>query len=489
MPRPRFQLLTDVQVERIIEEAFSLLETFGLHVSPDAGREILESKGLQRNDKGRYPLSRNLIEEALDSAPKRITMHGRDGGRELVLGDPDASPVFDPGSAAVRVVEPDGTMRSATLRDAERLAILTEALPAYAMQSTGLVPSDVPQDKGDLHRMRTALVNCRKPIVTGTVLHSNFQAMYGMLCTVRGSGEGGRAGDVVGEDGFGQAALRERPLAIFDACPTGPLSWHDPALSDLISCAAAGIPVDIVSMPIPGMNAPMSLMAGLVQHTAECLSGIALTQFVDPGAPVLFGGAPAMMDLRTGVLGTGAPETDLLVAGYTEVARSLGMPVHGYLGGADSKSHDPQAGVESMGGVMSAYLCGMDLCSGGGLLEGYLSLSLEKLLSDAETIGIAGRFARGVDDISLDEPLMSPLEDFQRDGQLISHPHTMKGFREELHFPGKAWDRYARGGEPEGMGDRSMVQRLSDHVEILIEDTVGVRLDDDVVSRLDTFIT
>jgi trimethylamine--corrinoid protein Co-methyltransferase len=103
----------------------------------------------------------------------------------------------------------------------------------------------------------------------------------------------------------------------------------------------------MVSMPLAGAAAPVTLLGAITQHAAECLSGITIHQLTNPGAPIVWGGAPAIFDMRRGTTPMGAVETAMIDASYAEVGKSLGLPTHCYLGASDSKLVDAQAGLES----------------------------------------------------------------------------------------------------------------------------------------------
>ena len=125
--------------------------------------------------------------------------------------------------------------------------------------------------------------------------------------------------------------LAQKPLAVFDVCPTPPLIWSEFGAQNLISLAEAGIPAQIVSMPLAGATAPVTLLGSLVQHAAETISGITIHQLAKPGSPIVWGGAPAIFDMKYGTTPMGAIETAMLDAAYAQVGKFLNLPTHTYL--------------------------------------------------------------------------------------------------------------------------------------------------------------
>ncbi len=131
--------------------------------------------------------------------------------------------------------------------------------------------------------------------------------------------------------------------------------WGQFGAQSLIDLARAYVPAEIVSMPLAGAVAPVTLLGSVVQHAAECISGMTIHQLAQPHAPIVWGGAPAIMDMRNGTTPMGAIETAMIDAAYAQVGKSLGFPTHTYLGASDAKLVDAQAGMES--GMTAAGRC------------------------------------------------------------------------------------------------------------------------------------
>ncbi|MCM2316212.1 MAG: trimethylamine methyltransferase family protein, partial [Thermoanaerobaculia bacterium] len=230
--RPRIEFLATDDVERIVGEACRVLETTGILVeNDDATRLLLEGGATVSGD--RITVPERLVRSAVESAPSRVLVFDREGGVSLDLGDSRVH--FDPGSAAISILDPaTRRRREAATADVVRLVQLVDGLGNYAAQSTALVASDVPADAGDRYRLYLALRHGRKPVITGTFRKDGFAPMSAMLAAVRG----------------GCKALAERPLAIFDCCVSPPLKWSDLTCQALVDCARAGIPAEVIPMPL-----------------------------------------------------------------------------------------------------------------------------------------------------------------------------------------------------------------------------------------------
>ena len=143
--------------------------------------------------------------------------------------------------------------------------------------------------------------------------------------------------------------------------------------------------------------APVTLVGTLIQNTAEVLSGVVIAQLVQPGTPVLFGGSPAIFDVRYSTTPMGAIETTMLTCAAAEIGRHLGLPTQGYIAISDSKALDAQAGLETGMGAVLAGLSGINSVSGPGMLDFESCQSLEKLVLDDEICAMVAGATNQID--------------------------------------------------------------------------------------------
>ena len=226
------------------------------------------------------------------------------------------------------------------------------------------------------------------------------------------------------------------------------------------------MPAELVSMPLTGATGPATLLGAVVQHAAECLSGVTIHQLVNPGAPIVWGGSPAAFDMRTGTTPMGAIETMMIDCSYAEVGKHLGLPTHAYLGMSDAKVVDAQCGFESGIGATLAALTGINMISGAGMLDFESCFSLEKLAIDAEIVGMAKRLVKGM--VEQETPLaLDIIRQVGHAGNFLVAPHTRRWFREELFIPSPVVDRDFR-REWESKGALSAAERAHRRVEEVI---------------------
>ncbi len=230
---------------------------------------------------------------------------------------------------------------------------------------------------------------------------------------------------------------------MFDVCPSPPLTWSEFACRNVMDLARAHVPAELISMPLAGVASPVTLIGSIVQHAAETLAGMVLHQLAEAGSPIVWGGAPTIVDMRSGSTPMGAIETAMIDAGYAAVGKSLGLPVHAYLGATDSKIIDAQAGLESGMTALVGGLAGIDMISGPGMLDFLLAQSPEKLVIDADMIGMVQRLLRGIGTPT--ETLATGFfEAAGPEGRFLELQETRTLFRSEQFLPSKVIDRNSR---------------------------------------------
>jgi trimethylamine--corrinoid protein Co-methyltransferase len=262
--------------------------------------------------------------------------------------------------------------------------------------------------------------------------------------------------------------LARKPRAIFDCCPNSPLGWDDVSTQHLIDCSASGIPAAIVPAPLLGATSPVTIQGTLVQSSAEILSGVVISQIVNPGTPNLFGGATGSFDMRYATPRFSAVEAMLTACASSEIGKHLGLPTHAYLGTSDSKTEDSQSGFESGIGLILGALTGINVISGPGMLAQLNCQSLEKLVIDNELCGSAYRFSRGLDFENIDV-ITELISNAGSGGQYLKQKHTSKKLRSEHFMPSDIICRLTADSWIEG-GSKNTFDRAREKVNAILQD-------------------
>jgi trimethylamine--corrinoid protein Co-methyltransferase len=448
--RPKLNILSDELVEQIIAEGYELLMDPGVRVHNQEALELLAEAGARVDMETQIAyIPQDIARKALETAPSDFYLYDLDGEQVVHYGGDSVQ--FDPGSAAITILDSETLEQRAPLtEDFVKFVKLVETLPQLDAQSTAMICTDVPEEVGDLYRLYLALNYMRKPIITGAFRKDTWWTMKDMLAVVVG----------------GEEALAAKPVAVFDVCPSPPLLWSDLTCQNMIDCARYGIPSELVSMPLAGATAPVTLAAAVVQHTAECMSGVTICQLAQEGAPIVWGGSPATFDMREGTTPMGAVGTWIIDCAYTQVGKALDMPTHAYLGMSDAKIVDAQCGLESSGGAIMAALAGVNMVSGAGMMDFESCQSYEKLVIDAEIIGMAKRLIAGVE--ARDEPIaLDLMRKLGHRADYLSQMHTLKWFGKELYIPSAVIDRGSLDGWKQ-RGAKTTFERAKDRVGELL---------------------
>lgn len=469
--RPILKFLNDRLIQDVISEARDVLDKLGVEMHNAGIISMLHDHGAKVDvSKNKVLIPGEMIDRALATTPGEIRLYDVLGNETHNLSGYNV--YFTPGSAALNILDPENQqIRKPTTKDYLDYAKVVSQLDNIASQSTAFIPADVSEGISDSYRLFLSLLYCEKPVVTGAFTIEAFKIMKEMQVVVRGD----------------EAQLEAKPLTIFSCCPTSPLKWSEVTSQNVVDCARCFIPVEFISMPLSGFMAPVTIVGTLVQHTAETLSGIVISQIVRPGAPILYGGSPAIFDVRYETTPMGAVGTQMIDCAYNEIGKYLGVPTQAYISLSDAKLLDAQAGLESSMGATLAALAGINNISGPGMLDFESCQSIEKLVLDNEICGMVLRLIEGIQPKD-DFPAAPHFEELLREQHLLISEHTQKYRKKEIYLPGPVIDRANRTRWQEE-GALTLPGRARSEVEKLIRSYVPSRLSDDTKQELTKLMT
>ena len=193
------------------------------------------------------------------------------------------------------------------------------------------------------------------------------------------------------------------------------------------------IPIELISAQIAGATGPVTLAGCILQHTVELLGGLVLAQTAKPGHPVVYGGAPCIFNMKTMYTPMEAMECSMVTAGYAQMGKFYGLPVHTYAAMSDSKIVDYQAGSETARSGLMAMLEGISNVSGAGGLNVIAEMSIEKMVIDNDFIGTLKHLENGIhfDETSLAAEL---LLETGSGGNFMNKKHTLKNYKKEQNY-------------------------------------------------------
>jgi trimethylamine--corrinoid protein Co-methyltransferase len=154
---------------------------------------------------------------------------------------------------------------------------------------------------------------------------------------------------------------------------------------------------------------------------------------------------------------------------------------------SDGKFLDAQAGAETMTGAMLAALAGVNSVSGPGMLDFVLTFSLAKLVFDNEVCGQCLAFVRETHVLE-DLPARGLVDDLRQHDHLITSPHTLKYWPQELYLTDPIIDRENRETWIK-QGSRELQVRAAEQVEKRLAAYVAVETDSAVDRELRRIIT
>jgi trimethylamine--corrinoid protein Co-methyltransferase len=426
--RPTLNILSDEMIDRVLVEAKRIMAEVGMEIRGPGMKQRLLDHGLKTDASGvRVLFPGDVVDRAIATAPKSFTLYNRDGLAHAELGGNNVH--FVPGSSGLQILDHrSGEHRLANSTDFVEYARLCDGLEHIAYLATAFSTNkDIEPQVSDAWRLYMTLTNSKKPVVSGAFSEHGTPRMIEMMQLFR----------------HDRAELVAKPMSIFTITATGNFRFSEDSCQNMLDCVEAGIPVEIVPVTLMGLIAPVTLFGALVFHLVDTLTGITMTQIVKPGAPVLLGGAPATFHMKSASSPMAAIEAQQLNVAYVAVAKKLQLPTQAYMALSDSKFLDAQAGAETFGSALLAALAGVNSVSGPGMLDFVLTFSLPKLVFDNEVCGQCQHFIREIRVLD-DLPTMDLVTHLREHDHLITAPHTLKHWPQELYLTQPVWDRENR---------------------------------------------
>jgi trimethylamine--corrinoid protein Co-methyltransferase len=232
----------------------------------------------------------------------------------------------------------------------------------------------------------------------------------------------------------GEKELSKNQVIVGLINPKSPLEYDSKMIEGLIEYSKRSLPIIVASLVISGATGPVTLAGAIVQHNAEVLSGVVLSQSIQPGTPNIYGSASCIMDMRTGVPSIGSPEAAMFQAVVAQLARFYGLPSRGSSLASDSKSPDAQSSYEKALGAALGGLSHVNLNTWAGVLEYYVTMSPVQLVMDSEVWGAVSRIRRGVE-FSPVSIAIDVIKEGASKGNFLGHKHTLENLQREQWFP------------------------------------------------------
>lgn len=426
---PNYEILNEEALEIIERNAETILAETGVNFleNPEA-LELWRAAGADIED-DRVRIPRGLARELCKTAPSSFIQHARNpdrnveiGGKKLVL-----APVYGP--PFVRDLE--GGRRYATMTDFENFVRLGY-MSKYLHHSGGTVcePTDVPVNKRHLDMLLAHMTLSDKPFM-GSVTESSRAQDSVEMCEIL----------------FGKDFVRDNTVMTSLININSPLSFDSIMMGSLEVYARANQACIISPFVVGGAMAPVSVAGTLAQVLAEVMAGVAYSQLIRKGAPVIFGTFVTSIDMNSGAPTFGTPEASQILYGAGQLARRLNLPFRSGGGLCGAKLPDAQAGYETANTLNAALLGGVNfMLHACGWLEGGLVASLEKFVLDADQLGALHKLAEGV---AIDEnaQAMDAIVEVGPGGHFLGCAHTQANYQSAFwrsnvldYKPFETWD-------------------------------------------------
>lgn len=465
---PNYEVLSEEALDVIEANAETVLAEIGVNFvdNPGALERWREAGAEIEGERVRIP--RGLARKLIASAPSEFTQHARDPSKSVVIGGKNlvCAPVYGP--PFVRDVE--GGRRYATMADFEKFVKLSY-MSKWLHHSGGTVcePTDVPVNKRHLDMLLAHMTLSDKPFMGSVTDPSRAQDSVEM-CEIL----------------FGKEFVQNNTVMTSLININSPMTFDDVMMGALEVYAKNNQACIISPFIVGGAMAPVSVAGTLTQVLAEVMAGIAYSQLIRPGAPVIFGAFVSSIDMNSGAPTFGTPEASLVTYGAGQLARRLGLPFRSSGSFCGSKLPDAQAAYETANSLNMGLLSGVNfMLHSCGWLEGGLVASFEKFVMDADQLGALHGMAKGVP-IAEDDQAMDAIREVGPGGHYLGCAHTQKNFKSAFwksnlfdYKPFETWEEE---------GARDTMSLATDRVAYLIANYQSPDLDPEIRAALVAYV-
>ncbi len=408
---PVYEMASEELLTIIETNAETLLEETGIDFRDDLPALSLFAKAGAKIDGERVRFPRNMCREIIQaSAPRMYVQHARNSQRSVKIGENHC--VLVPAYGPPFVHDLDKGRRYATLEDFENFTKLTYSTPSmHHSGGTLCEPVDVPVNKRHLDMIYSHLRWSDKPFMGSVTAPERAQDSVDMAKLVFGE-------DFVDKNCVITSLINANSPMTFDSTMLGAARVY-----------AENNQATVISpFILSGAMSPVTVVGTCTQILAEALAGLAFTQLIRPGAPVIFGTFSSAISMQSGAPTFGTPEPSMVLYIMAALSRRLGVPYRSGGGLCASKLPDAQAAFESANTLQTGMLAGVNfMLHTAGWLEGGLSMGYEKFILDADQAAMIEVFLSGVDD-SENGQAMDALRDVGPGNHFLGCDHTQANF-------------------------------------------------------------
>ena len=410
MSKPGISFLSKSEIEAIHKASLQVLEKTGIKVMSKVALDILKKAGAKVDYKtGHVTLHRNLVEEALEMAPKTVKYCARNPKYDFVL-DKQETHFCATGNPPLIIDGETGKCRYTTAKDIEQCLVVADYLKhvdiVWPFGTDLNVPGPMLHIRDTYMALNKAGKHFEGDAVTAREAHYQIEI----------------AAAIVG----GRKELKKRPIISTVICTISPLVFDGGMTEASIEYARAGVPVVIYPMPAAGQLGPATLAGTMVVNTVEFLGGLVIQELASPGAPVVWAPSCGTIDFKTGRRKWG-PESNLMGMGLVQLAQHYGLPTQAGGVGSSSKLLDAQAGYQKAISLIPSLLFAPDIA--GGIASLGPGSCMESMVVDNEIIDYALQYVQGlkVNDETL---ALDVIDKVGPGGHFLGEKHTLQHFRE-----------------------------------------------------------
>ena len=460
------QILSESERERIHRDSVEIMEAVGINFRSDKALGILKKNGAivdETNSIARIP--REMLDQALSTAPKSFVLGARNPEFDFQLPSPVTR--YGTASGTFAIDHHTGERRPGLVKDLEHSLRISEEMDMAVFNWPTVVMHDVSDETRTVREWLYSFRFSSKHLQDEVASIEQIPLLIEALSAILG-----------GED-----AIKERGIfsVIYSTIP--PLIHEKGFCETYLELVKYRVPIVTIPMPSAGSTGPASLYSNIAVANAESLSALVLFQMAEPGTPTIYGHSAGITNFRLGTFVEGAPETELMNSGLTEMGHFYDLPVLKAGVTTEAKQPGPQAVMEKIFTSLPSVLNGVDACVGLGTIDTSNVLCLEQIVVDHEIARVCQRIKDGVD-VSDARDFMADVKAVGPAGHFLAQRSTREACRSEEFLQAELFDRNTHERWVE-LGRPDVYEKARERVEQILSEPLKNPLPDEVIDKFE----
>jgi trimethylamine--corrinoid protein Co-methyltransferase len=430
------EILSQDEINLIDESSREVLTETGILVYSDTVIKAMADAGASVDFTNKIvKFNKRMINECLATAPKEITIYGRDGQFPLIIGNKEKTLTASGHNAIYYYDEKKNIRRPVTKQEVGNFSLISDYLDNIDIVGVEAMPQDVFPRASILHALEAVLNNTTKPVYFSPENVKETQALLEIM-------------KVISDD----IEISKKPAGICQISPISPLTWSEGTAEALVLLSKERFPLLVLPQPYAGVTSPITVAGLITLNNIENLAGILFNQLISPGASVIYGAGWTTFEMKKSAVLIATAERNICTVAGAQLADFYNLPSHCIAFDTDSNIYDEQNGFEKIFNIISTIQSGIDVVINAGMIGTGMSVSYEQLIVDNEMAKFVRKYIDGVE-VNIDTIGLEVIKNVGHHKNFMMEDHTFKYLKSKEYMDYSVsnrdiYDNWVKKGRP-----------------------------------------